>query len=344
MAIKLQIRRGTASNWTSANPTLLSGEIGYETDTGNIKIGDGTTNWVGLSYNVSTFPQSSVSGTDFNAAGFRLQGRYSISTSVSTNKPTEWVAASDAPAILLTTAISGGSCSQVLFSTKSIKVYQRSWDGTSYTSWISLSSVYAFNVSADAIATAAIQDNAVTNAKLRDSTAASVIGRSAGTAGDPADIVAGTDGHVLRRSSGTLGFGQIAAASIPTNTIPYDRLSNATQTTLLGATAAGAISEFTVRQIRNLCGFQLIPLSWLGNNTVNITTPGTAVQSWIGWVLRTEYNLNPGDGFVMRPIRGGADITGGQTSFPVDIDGGTGTTANTGGFYRQGVSIWLRVI
>jgi len=344
MAIKLQIRRGTASNWTSANPTLLSGEIGYETDTGNIKIGDGTTNWVGLSYNVSTFPQSSVSGTDFNAAGFRLQGRYSISTSVSTNKPAEWAPASDAPAILLTTAISGGSCSQVLLSTKSTKVYQRSWDGTSYTTWISLSSVYEFNVAAGAISTAAIQDNAVTNTKLRDSAAVSVIGRSAGSTGDPADIAASTDGHVLIRTSGTLGFGQIASASIPVNTIPYNRLSNATQTTLLGATGAGAISELTMLQIRNLCGFQLIPLPWLSANTVNITTPGSASSEWLGWVLRTEYNNNPGDGFVMRPIRGGINITGGQTSFPIDIDGGNGTTTNTGGFYRQGVSIWLRVI
>ena len=50
MPIKLQIRRGTASQWTSANPTLLAGEIGYETDTGNFKIGDGTTGWTSLAY------------------------------------------------------------------------------------------------------------------------------------------------------------------------------------------------------------------------------------------------------------------------------------------------------
>jgi len=34
MAIKrLQMRRDTASNWTSNNPTLLAGEMGVETDT-----------------------------------------------------------------------------------------------------------------------------------------------------------------------------------------------------------------------------------------------------------------------------------------------------------------------
>jgi len=50
MATKIQVRRDTAANWTSANPTLSDGEIGYETDTGYMKIGDGTTAWSSLSY------------------------------------------------------------------------------------------------------------------------------------------------------------------------------------------------------------------------------------------------------------------------------------------------------
>jgi hypothetical protein len=48
---RLQVRRGSASTWTSTNPTLSAGEIGYETDTGLFKIGDGTTAWTSLSYN-----------------------------------------------------------------------------------------------------------------------------------------------------------------------------------------------------------------------------------------------------------------------------------------------------
>jgi len=47
---QIQVRRGTASQWTSANPTLASGEWGYETDTGKVKIGDGTTAWTSLAY------------------------------------------------------------------------------------------------------------------------------------------------------------------------------------------------------------------------------------------------------------------------------------------------------
>lgn len=47
---QLQFRRGTAAQWTSANPTLASGEFGYETDTGKAKIGNGTTAWNSLAY------------------------------------------------------------------------------------------------------------------------------------------------------------------------------------------------------------------------------------------------------------------------------------------------------
>ena len=50
MATKIQVRRDTAANWTSANTVLSEGEIGYEIDTGYMKIGDGTTAWAALSY------------------------------------------------------------------------------------------------------------------------------------------------------------------------------------------------------------------------------------------------------------------------------------------------------
>lgn len=47
---KVLFRRDTAANWTSANPTLEAGEIGFETDTGQFKIGDGSTAWGSLDY------------------------------------------------------------------------------------------------------------------------------------------------------------------------------------------------------------------------------------------------------------------------------------------------------
>jgi hypothetical protein len=50
MPTKIQIRRGTATQWTTANPTLASGEWGLETNTGKVKLGNGTSNWTSLSY------------------------------------------------------------------------------------------------------------------------------------------------------------------------------------------------------------------------------------------------------------------------------------------------------
>jgi hypothetical protein len=45
MAQKIQLRRDTAANWTSANPILAQGEVGYEIDTSKDKVGDGVTAW-----------------------------------------------------------------------------------------------------------------------------------------------------------------------------------------------------------------------------------------------------------------------------------------------------------
>ena len=50
MADLIQIRRDTASNWTSANTVLAQGELGAETDTSKIKIGNGSTVWNSLGY------------------------------------------------------------------------------------------------------------------------------------------------------------------------------------------------------------------------------------------------------------------------------------------------------
>ena len=50
MADLLQVRRDTAANWTSNDPTLAAGEFGFETDTGLLKVGDGSTAWTSLDY------------------------------------------------------------------------------------------------------------------------------------------------------------------------------------------------------------------------------------------------------------------------------------------------------
>mgnify|MGYP000161338055 FL=1 len=63
MAVQIQVRNDTAANWTSANPVLAVGEFGYETDTGQVKVGDGSTAWSSLSYFgvSSTYVDNSIS-------------------------------------------------------------------------------------------------------------------------------------------------------------------------------------------------------------------------------------------------------------------------------------------
>lgn len=57
MANRLQFRRGTAATATSANPVLADGELGYETDTLQFKVGDGVSNWNDLDYGGIIGPQ-----------------------------------------------------------------------------------------------------------------------------------------------------------------------------------------------------------------------------------------------------------------------------------------------
>ena len=53
---RFQWRRDTAANWTSNNPTLRAGEPGLETDTGYMKVGDGSTAWNDLDYGPNVYP------------------------------------------------------------------------------------------------------------------------------------------------------------------------------------------------------------------------------------------------------------------------------------------------
>ena len=65
MATRMQQRRGTAAQWTSANPILNAGEMGWESDTNKFKIGDGTNHWANLDYFID---QSSTVNPSFGSS------------------------------------------------------------------------------------------------------------------------------------------------------------------------------------------------------------------------------------------------------------------------------------
>jgi hypothetical protein len=73
MAVKLQIRRDSAANWTAANPLISQGEICFEIDTYKVKIGTGLVNWNDLPYfaatpSISSFIVNSTAGNETNKA------------------------------------------------------------------------------------------------------------------------------------------------------------------------------------------------------------------------------------------------------------------------------------
>ena len=70
MSDRIQLKRDLAINWTSTNPTLYAGEIGYETNTGKLKVGDGSTVWNSLSY----YSAGSVTIEDTPVSGHTTTG------------------------------------------------------------------------------------------------------------------------------------------------------------------------------------------------------------------------------------------------------------------------------
>jgi len=72
MADKIKLRRDSSSNWTNVNPVLDSGELGFETNTRKLKVGDGATQW-------TTLPYASVSSSDLANA---VDGKADLATTL----------------------------------------------------------------------------------------------------------------------------------------------------------------------------------------------------------------------------------------------------------------------
>lgn len=136
-------------------------------------------------------------------------------------------------------------------------------------------------------------DNGVTDAKLRDSAALSVVGRSANSTGDPADIAAGTDGHVLRRSGTTLGFGTLGSSSIANDAITNALLRNSAALSVIGRSvnsagdpadiAASVGSGSVLRESGGAIGFGTISTAGIANNSVTLAKLATmATASLLG--------------------------------------------------------------
>jgi hypothetical protein len=271
MATRIQVRRDLKANWSSSL-VLASGEVAYETDTGNLKVGDGSTQWSSLDY--VAIANLSSAQTDANHSEYRKQGRFYLNTPSGswTNLPSDMTAGDGESVLLVTRHMESSTAwflqqlTQFVTSGSATKSWVRVYDSgaSSYSAWQSTAhispnevvtasinnlAVTTAKIDDLAVATGKIADNAITDAKIRDSAAVSVIGRSANSSGDPADIAAASNDTLFRRVSDTLSFGQLTNGMLPTNTVGLDKLVNMAASGLLGNTAAGAVTALTPAQV-----------------------------------------------------------------------------------------------
>lgn len=123
---------------------------------------------------------------------------------------------------------------------------------------------------------ATIAANAVTNAKFRQSAGLSVVGRSANSTGNVADITASNDAEVLRRSGTSVGFGTIATAGIANDAVTYAKIQNVSAASkLLGrgsAAGAGDVEEITLGSNLSMSGTTLSATDTVGITSLNSLT------------------------------------------------------------------------
>jgi hypothetical protein len=145
-----------------------------------------------------------------------------------------------------------------------------------------------------------VPNNLISNAMIRDSGALSVVGRSANSSGDPADISATPAGDgVLRESGSVLGFGTVATGGIANSAVTYAKVQNsAAGLTVIGraANSSGVHAEIAataaaggvLRESGSTIGFGTIATAGIANDAVtyakiqNITGPAVLGKSTLG--------------------------------------------------------------
>ena len=82
MPTQIQLRRDTAADWTSNNPTLAAGEFGWESDTNRFKIGTGSAAWNSLEYadTLKSLGDMTITGSTISAPS---NGDLTLTTSAS---------------------------------------------------------------------------------------------------------------------------------------------------------------------------------------------------------------------------------------------------------------------
>ena len=78
MATKIQVRRDLAAQWSGVDPVLAAGEFGYATDSGELKLGDGSSKWTELKAIVDTDYDFDSNPVYVKTAGDTMTGQLTL--------------------------------------------------------------------------------------------------------------------------------------------------------------------------------------------------------------------------------------------------------------------------
>lgn len=123
------------------------------------------------------------------------------------------------------------------------------------------------------VGAAQIDANAVTDAKLRQSAGLSVVGRSANSTGDVADITAGADSQVLRRSGTAIGFGTVANAGL-------DNMAEATVKGRAASAGTGVPTDLSASQLATILSGSAVDPK--GSQTISVPAAAMTARTTSG--------------------------------------------------------------
>ena len=238
MAVKIQLRRGTTSQWTS-DIVLFAGEIGVNTETKQIKVGDGSTTWGALPYFASGTITSVNAGTGITT--YSTGGGSASSGAVSVAVDTTYVMArniinakgdiivglsDDTPA-----ALPVGLVNNYPLVVNSGAQAGVSW-GQIVEAAIATSAVTTAKIADNSITTAKILNSSVTDVKIATNavTTAKILDANVTTAKIANDAVTSTKIATGAVGSDELATDAVTSAKIATGAVGYDELANNTVT------------------------------------------------------------------------------------------------------------------
>jgi hypothetical protein len=177
------------------------------------------------------------------------------------------------------------------------------------------------------LVTAMAADGAWTNAKLGAMAALSVKANATNASAAPQDVEAGTDGHVLKRSGTSLGFGLIEEANLANRSVTFAKTVAMVEGRLAGRPASagtGDITALTAAQARTIIEFEEVGRRKSSRAAMS-TTDATLFPiifltesgregtfEWVGANLTTQVTNDPGQGVFVPPA---SDATGASGAF-----------------------------